>query len=363
MRKTYGARTPLRLAIALSSGVFLAVASGEIGLRFFFPVTFDDSVILDAEGNRTPLADIVKATARSPKGEGRALSMRHCYDRPRWAYFDSEGCVSVRSNSLGLRHEEIGPRSPGDFRVLAIGDSFTFGMGVRQQDTWVKQLESLLGAQHHSQVEVINAGLAEGAHEPTRYAAWLAETGLSLQPDLVVVGFCLNDIHRSVAMAKLAPALREPWLGGRSQILLRLQLHLHRRNYERRQARNPELLKEQEAFFVTHQGGVWATRSAALVEMKERLDQRGIRFLIAILPMMTKLAGDYPYRRLHAEVRRFCEEAGIEFVDLLEPMLAFVDGLEDYSETRLWVHPTDQHPAPPAHRVFAEGIHRYLSEP
>lgn len=51
---------------------------------------------------------------------------------------DDEFEVSI--NRLGLRDRELGEKSANDFRVLMIGDSFTFGT-VRSDDTFVKQLE------------------------------------------------------------------------------------------------------------------------------------------------------------------------------------------------------------------------------
>ena len=51
---------------------------------------------------------------------------------------------SFEFNSHGLRDREYGPAEPGIFRILALGDSFTFGDGVRADQAWSKQLESSL---------------------------------------------------------------------------------------------------------------------------------------------------------------------------------------------------------------------------
>ena len=86
-------------------------------------------------------------------------------------------------NSLGLRDREIGPKKPGTFRIVAIGDSFTYGWGVELEQAWIKQLEqNLLKAGYD--VEVINCG-KPGTGPP--FFAEMAEKAIPiLQPDLVI---------------------------------------------------------------------------------------------------------------------------------------------------------------------------------
>ena len=68
----------------------------------------------------------------------------------------------VRTNSLGLRDDEISRSKPdGEIRVLALGDSFTFALGVRFEDLWVQQLEAALNERWGTgRVQVINAAVA-----------------------------------------------------------------------------------------------------------------------------------------------------------------------------------------------------------
>src|SRR5439155_4351271 len=52
---------------------------------------------------------------------------------------------SVHTNTLGFRDREFSPYSaPATLRVLALGDSQTFGNGLDLADTWPKQLEGML---------------------------------------------------------------------------------------------------------------------------------------------------------------------------------------------------------------------------
>ncbi len=101
--------------------------------------------------------------------------------------------VPIRTNSLGLRSPEIALAKPPDtFRILVLGDSVTFGWSLRGEDTYASQLASLLATLRPNQrVEVINAGVSGyGTWQELR---WLQETGLALDPDVIIVQTHLND--------------------------------------------------------------------------------------------------------------------------------------------------------------------------
>ena len=99
----------------------------------------------------------------------------------------------VQTNSDGLRNVEEADGSH-DIRILAIGDSFTFGPYVPNEDSWPAQLERLLDAapHPHATAQVLNAGVA-GYTIVDEYH-YLKERGLALQPDLVILAFFPNDI-------------------------------------------------------------------------------------------------------------------------------------------------------------------------
>ncbi len=102
--------------------------------------------------------------------------------------------VKITTNSLGLRNKEISfDKQPGIKRILILGDSYTFGVYVEDDETFSARLESLLQEDGYK-VEVINAGYACGWETDEQYA-WLLNEGLKLNPDIVILGFFLgNDI-------------------------------------------------------------------------------------------------------------------------------------------------------------------------
>jgi len=103
----------------------------------------------------------------------------------------NEYVVNVRINGVGLRNSEIGSKD-GTFRILVLGDSFTFGYGVENEETYPAQLQKILNERMDGKVEVINAGYASG-YAPDAYYAYLKKEGFVLQPDMVLIGFFVGN--------------------------------------------------------------------------------------------------------------------------------------------------------------------------
>jgi len=95
-------------------------------------------------------------------------------------------------NSLGLRTPEIGSKQPGEYRILSLGESSTFGMGVANDETYSAQLQKMLDERVQSRpVTVINAGLS--AYSSYQSLTYLKLRGLELKPDLILFYHEVND--------------------------------------------------------------------------------------------------------------------------------------------------------------------------
>jgi hypothetical protein len=107
----------------------------------------------------------------------------------------SPGVFTFRysNNSLGWRgRREYRETKPTDYRVLFLGDSFTYGIGVDDDQTFAAQVEQDLRADRLS-VEVLNAGCPG---KGTDYALKCFQTlGRKFHPDLTVLGFFCNDFQ------------------------------------------------------------------------------------------------------------------------------------------------------------------------
>jgi hypothetical protein len=103
----------------------------------------------------------------------------------------------VRINSMGFRGPDLSlRRDPRVVRILAVGDSFVFGVGVDEEHLFATQLEKRLRDATGVPHEVVNLGVA-GFSTDQQYLL-LRERGLRLGPDFVLLLMCDNDFEGNV---------------------------------------------------------------------------------------------------------------------------------------------------------------------
>ncbi|MBM4196588.1 MAG: SGNH/GDSL hydrolase family protein [Gammaproteobacteria bacterium] len=100
----------------------------------------------------------------------------------------------LQHNRWGFRDREHPLAKPaGSYRILGLGDSYTYGWGADFEETYLRRLELLLAeSQPAARIEVVKAGVARFFPEPERML--LDTLGRELRPDLVIVGFIPNDV-------------------------------------------------------------------------------------------------------------------------------------------------------------------------
>lgn len=155
-------RACLRIAIVLVV-VLLAL---EAGLRIFSKLTHRErGIVFDPDLGWRMLPNLVK-------------------QGPQWS-----GKVPATTNAAGWRDAEFArERTPGVRRIVALGDSFVFGVGVDYGERFTELLEQKI-----PKVEVLNFGAnAFGTDQELRT---LETEALGYKPDLViVVVFLGNDL-------------------------------------------------------------------------------------------------------------------------------------------------------------------------
>jgi hypothetical protein len=282
-----------------------------------------------------------------------------------------EFSVHVRVNSKGLRGPEIPYAKPdGTERVLVIGDSFTFGAQVEEDETFVARLG------HHLRQETADVGDAPAAIETINGGvdgwntfnelAWLKAEGVKYAPDIVVLMFyagndpgenfdwfkavkrsqpevaavqdsALRDVRRELArvsalvtfmefgiIAKLSGAPEQPDPASLSALTTRRSIDADRK------ARGWEISADQ------------------LRQMRELCDERGVRLVVVGIPTLEHVAY---IDREPTPIRAFAEQTGAQVIDLLDLLRAAPAD----SEHPLYF-PRDRHWTPLAHDLAAEYV-------
>ena len=104
------------------------------------------------------------------------------------------GGHEISYNEYGLRDEAFPIQKPRtERRILALGNSTTFGSGVAASETWPKALQEKLGKKWR----VINAG-GQGSTLPEAIK-FLEDTGLEFDPEIIILGVSPSMITASKA--------------------------------------------------------------------------------------------------------------------------------------------------------------------
>jgi hypothetical protein len=99
----------------------------------------------------------------------------------------------LNTNSAGFRgtREFAFEKAPGTLRIAVLGDSFTFGDEVSDDEAYPAQLQALLPG-----AEIINMGVHGYGHD--QMLLLFEDEGVRYRPDLVVLGFVAADMYRNL---------------------------------------------------------------------------------------------------------------------------------------------------------------------
>jgi hypothetical protein len=278
----------------------------------------------------------------------------------RWFRIHVEPDVRVLefSKDTGIRYRAdsdvvLNPPA-GERHICFLGDSFTFGHGVADvADRFSNRVSHLMNDEQPDSQRVDVSNLAW----PGTDLIW-AESVMQHsfeadgRIDDAVYVLCLNDIEafhdptmsRSSNLARFDPPgflLRDTyffnWLYFRTQLLLQSES----RGYY-------SFVKEY------YQSEPWQRFREALTRTSKRCRQHDCRFRVVIFPFLHNLGSEYPFREIHHQIKKDCEGAGIDCLDL-DPALSA------HSNERLTVNPFDAHPNERAHEIAAAALKNWLA--
>ena len=257
---------------------------------------------------------------------------------------------AVHLNSSGYRGREFAAvKPPGTYRIAVVGDSFTYGNGVRQEDRY----SDLLQARLPGHFEVLNFG-APGANTP-EHRSLVGHLLADIHPDFVLLQWYVNDMEDDDSSGRptfhpLAPnrALHN-WLNDSSALYTvanmkwaEMQVMLgwttSYTEYLHRRLGDPN----------SHDSQIDTGLLRDLIKVCERAH---VPIGIVLFPDTAGDLGDkYPFAYLHERVLGMCREHNLTCLDLREGFALVKD------RQLLWANRLDHHPGVLANEIAAVKI-------
>jgi hypothetical protein len=266
----------------------------------------------------------------------------------------AQGNIFVNTDELGLRSLIPGNRYEGkkrdEYRIAFLGDSFTFGHGVANNETFPQIVENVLNTLPSSyKVKVFNFGVdgysVKTMTDTLRYRA------LGLNPDLAIMCIIYDDFDmgRTGVPDKygyVVNRLSTNIVGGFLKTCLR-NLHL---SYLIRDVFFR--VQTQVQFSEAPDGNTVKAIPPAyryVLDFRDLAQAQGLDYFIVILPSKS------PRDARIAEIQKAFSKDKINYLDLFS--LARSISLKDFG-----VSSWDFHPSPPVQRKIGELLSKYIRE-
>ncbi len=298
---------------------------------------------------------------------------------------DMWGGVQVTVNRDGFRGPPCSLSKPaGERRVLCLGDSVTFGYFLTLEQSYPFRLEKLISSQAPAgtSTRVINTGV--GGYSPWQELIILRHEGLRYQPDVVILGFVLNDVTEKFVLPRFGGSnigfqmehARHPGPIGK---LLHQAVRLLRRSsifnaFQRlylgvrlgaadiRQAATKmeelnvvHLTTDPDSPLVQRS---WEVTLENIKTINDLCRETGCRFLLVVFPYRFQLADVGQTGQPQKVLSDFATEEKIKILDLL-PLYAREVGNGLTPRELLW---DQSHPTPLGSRLAAEWIAEEVRE-
>jgi lysophospholipase L1-like esterase len=254
------------------------------------------------------------------------------------------------TDRLGYRRVGADTTPPADaLRLLFVGDSFVFGDGVQDDDTWPARLQALLACDRP--VVVYNAGVPGGSLPE---AIAMTERARVLEPHAIVGEITLqNDLRDLAGPTYWSQMEARRRAGPLRDVALRTLAHVGLWNLLRRQHIR---LRNRALADVPAEASEAARERYAdmLATWAARLRRDGVPLVFAVYPSYRMLTEDDRVLRDWAVAT--ARRAGLEPVDLW-PILAR-GGIEP---SPLYLVPRDGHPSGAGYELAARAVAVALS--
>ena len=301
-------------------------------------------------------------------------------------------------NNLGLRGKDTSfKKPPGHYRVLMLGDSFTMGKGVEDDQTFSALLEVSLNRQRvcgSTTFEVLNGGV--DSYAPILSYLQLSGDLAPLEADLVLLDLDLSDLLQEAAYREEAvydstgeivgvPGSTRPlllnqrirsWIDQHTFFTRLLLFYTNKwLGYRDLSVQgvvtraNPELVKYTLAEDAINRDAQWTQIFDSIAKIKKLAEKRSMAFVLVVYPWGHQISetewvpGRYNFVPKGATVSdRYLDtigqrskELGIELIDLFPAFRAYKGSTPLYFKY-------DMHWTAEGHKLVASELEQYLVE-
>lgn len=220
-------------------------------------------------------------------------------------------------NSDGFRGDNFDPeadRKP----VLFVGDSYTFGWGVDQDEVLTEAVKRVLVKPPYKlEIDAYNLGVP-GYNTAQEYYL-LNQVVDRYAPALVVLGYVINDLEPQLNVPE-RPSVRYKYVT--SWLLAYIKEKINYYVYDGKPIFNTGINTHTNSRWTEQEDDPrWAEGHQAFTDIVALCNRRNIPFLVVIFPA-TNYAFDhrYPYPNIHKKVLMWADENGVPAVDMLRYM-------------------------------------------
>ena len=227
----------------------------------------------------------------------------------------------IQYNRDGFRDREYVTAKPRDkFRILAVGDSQTFGHGIeRLEDTFPKRLENLLNqGMERPKFEVLSFALP--GWNTAEQLQYIYKKGFLYQPDLILLNFFHNDLPPSHFLDCNSKDWELVPEAGSLVVLLHRSLFYHFLKFRINRLLEKTRYKPsyEDCRRSSYQSRSWNMEEIYLDTLYHTARMKNIHFMMSIIPVMFKLEKNYPFEFAHYKLKKYCNSRNIFCVDLYQ---------------------------------------------
>lgn len=278
------------------------------------------------------------------------------------------GAVTI--NKQGLRGPAVPyEKAPGEFRVLFLGDSITFCQGVPYDEGFVMRLQKKLqDDMPDRKVTTVNAGVS--GYSPWQELRWLQREGYKYKPDLIIQGFCLNDVTSKYGLLRFGgtdeayevkQAASELEWSGLYRLFREIRISWLLGGDRKAGARQAATLEVQSLFDNDGSPRVqkaWQETLANMDKIVARAEADNVPLVIAVFPFLLQLPDTAPPARPQQRLTTYAEKKHVTLCDVLPTMKTFARA-HPQGPDLLW----DRcHPTSAGHRLIADELYECLRQ-